>query len=576
MAAGVAFSRGACRALGLAAGACMTMPVETIAFPVTDQTNPSVLQTPAELAAPDVQELRHHMGLLSGLGAAGGGWNIYPRLTVEEIFNDNVLQVPSPRRWDLGTVIAPGIAVVGDTPRVQLKLDYTPAFEFYARNGDQNGLSQQLNAVANVTVVPDLFYVDLRALAGVQPAQGAFGGTGGLGTTGYGPITPTTIGGQTGNTQGLSKSNRVQTMSFSVAPYVLHRFGDWGTGKAGVSFSHTSSAAVSNNSFLPFAGGSDVTTQTTTEEIAQFETGDYFNPFRDLIIADAIQSNQTGTSAIDLSQQIISNRLGYLVSHTVTVFGDLGYENIRYSGAASLNISDVTWGVGTTVTPNPDSTFTVEYGHREGTNSVNAYGHYALTARTSVGVRYSTGLATELDQVRTQLNLADLDNNGTLVDAQTGGPLFGGSNTIGRTPGLFRYRTLSGDITTVRDRDTYSLAAYLTEQTAAGTTTPSGPVTLGSLTTPGSSNKATSVTLSYTRELTPDLGFNAAITGSWLDLKGQLSTKTWSVNATAGLQYAFSETLAGILRYSFFESGSSLAGQSIYQNLVIVGLTKQF
>jgi len=42
------------------------------------------------------------------------------------------------------------------------------------------------------------------------------------------------------------------------------------------------------------------------------------------------------------------------------------------------------------------------------------------------------------------------------------------------------------------------------------------------------------------------------------------------------LQYLFTETLAGDVRYSYFNRMSAVPGQNIYQNLFIVGINKQF
>jgi hypothetical protein len=45
---------------------------------------------------------------------------------------------------------------------------------------------------------------------------------------------------------------------------------------------------------------------------------------------------------------------------------------------------------------------------------------------------------------------------------------------------------------------------------------------------------------------------------------------------SVAVQYLISQTLAASARYSFFDRISTTPGQSYYQNLVLVGLTKQF
>src|SRR5271157_5956666 len=94
-----------------------------IAFPASDASNPSVVPTPSE-STPTESDLRHQLQLQSGFGAAGGaGWTIVPSASLQEMFTDNVFQTATNRRWDLVTLVSPGISVVGDVPNAQVRLN---------------------------------------------------------------------------------------------------------------------------------------------------------------------------------------------------------------------------------------------------------------------------------------------------------------------------------------------------------------------------------------------------------------------------------------------------------------------
>ncbi len=109
-----------------------------------------------ELATPDAQDLRHQLQLVNGLTAPlGGGWTIMPRIGLQEELTDNVLQAHSPRRFDLVTLLSPGIRIAGDLPRVRLTFDFAPTLSLYARSGNQNALTEQMTGLGNVTLVPD-------------------------------------------------------------------------------------------------------------------------------------------------------------------------------------------------------------------------------------------------------------------------------------------------------------------------------------------------------------------------------------------------------------------------------------
>ena len=45
---------------------------------------------------------------------------------------------------------------------------------------------------------------------------------------------------------------------------------------------------------------------------------------------------------------------------------------------------------------------------------------------------------------------------------------------------------------------------------------------------------------------------------------------------TASLRYAISATLSSNLSYTFYDLNSTEAGQTLYQNILILSLTKQF
>ena len=80
-------------------------------------------------------------------------------------------------------------------------------------------MTNQLNGLATVTLMPDLAYVDVRALSGVHNLYGGLGGIGTLGApAGAGATAQTAIPTLAGNAVGLNKMNEVQTTSFAISP----------------------------------------------------------------------------------------------------------------------------------------------------------------------------------------------------------------------------------------------------------------------------------------------------------------------------------------------------------------------
>ena len=95
------------------------------------------------------------------------------------------------------------MAIAGNTPRLNLSLNYNPILRVYARTPDQNSIGQQLLGVADYIVVPDTFFVKASAFADEVPTNGGF--------TGLNFGSPT-LGNQgfSGGAQSLNKGNLTQ------------------------------------------------------------------------------------------------------------------------------------------------------------------------------------------------------------------------------------------------------------------------------------------------------------------------------------------------------------------------------
>ena len=580
-----ASQRAVIRRLVLAALLLVVRSVTASAFPLLDAAEGQV-PLGTELTAPDIQDLRHQLQLVNGLSApVGGGWTFIPRLDWQEALTDNVLQEHAPRRADLVTFISPGFGLAGDLPRVRLTFDFAPTLSIYGRTGDLNSLTEQMNGLGNVTLVEDLAFVDVRALAGVHSLNGGLGGQGSVGApVGGAALSQGSIPSLAGNASGLNKNNEVQTSSFGISPYLVHRFGDWGTGRLGASFDVTQSDAVTGFAAAPFPiGGANAQTLFTNEQTAHFVTGEILPYVQDSVDIDLQQSQTTsGTGIIDSrtgvapqttqhtssTRAIASDQINYEVNREVAVFASGGHEDIHYSGIGAQSIHDLTWSLGTTLTPSADSLLTVSYGHLNGFNSLTANGHYALTPRTLLTVSYGSTLGTQLEGVQNQLNLATTNNSGALVNGQTGGQLFGATNALGVQTGVFRTTTLAVGAQTFLDRDIVSINLLMAKQTSFGAFD-------------GTASSSKSASISWLHQMRPDMIISSSFAYAIQDQTAGVTSvvnpgNNTSIVVSLAWQWQISDTLSASMRYSFFERQSSVTAFDIYQNLLILGISKSF
>lgn len=564
--------------IGTAGAMWLAATAPALAFPLNDQTLTRPVPTGSDLAAPDAQDLRNQLQIVGGIsGTGGGGWTVKPRIDIGTLFTDNALQVSSPRQADVAAILSPGISVLGDTARLQMRFEFSPVLTMYARTSSQNSLANVMAGTALATLVPNFAFIDMRVAAGVQPRNGGYGNTGlasnAFQTTAIAPGTTTSLG--------LARDNQVQTTTLSVSPYILQEFGDYGTLRAGVSAQMSRYATQGGFGVVPSAAiGNTAQNQLTTEQTLRFVSGQFLGRFQDTVDIDLTQTSTsaakttTGTTVGSTysPRTTISNKLSYAVNRLLTVFGSLGYENIQYSGGVSQKISGLTWSVGSTWYPNPDSQVTLSYGLQQGATSFAANANYQITARTNLTASYSNQVGTQLQNLQRQLDSASLGTGGSLVNSETGAPLLIGNQGLGVQPGLFRFNLLSLGAQVTLDRDLISLNGYWSEQTSLGS----------GVTSPASTAKTLSA--QWTHELRPDLSLITFLSYTLQSTTGLTSGDSTMISAGATLQYQMTESLTGRLRYSYFERHTpagafpttALNQLNFTQNLVIVGISKQF
>ena len=541
--------------------------------------NGSSLAGTQDLTAGEAQDLRSQLSLVNGISApTGGGWTFVPSLTLQEEFTDNVLEAHAPRRWDLGNFISPGFALAGDLPRLTATVTYSPTLSFYDRDGDLNALTQQLNALGHLTLDPNLAYVDVTALAGVTNAIAGLGnGTVGASAQAGGQVN-TGLG---TNGQGLTRNNENQVVSFSLAPYLQRDFGDYGTGKLGYTANVSRSSALTGFASLPLpTGGQNASTLFSNQEIATYNTGNWLGQFQNTVSVNLTQSQQTNdagslngftgqiqsaSTSTNSTQTVFTDEISYQVNRTIQVFVSGGHEDIDFGGVGANKVNDLTWSFGTTLTPNPDSSLTVSYGHSNGFNSFQANGHYQATARTLLTVSYSSQLGTQLQFFQQAVNAVQVTPTGQFVTTN-GAPVFVTINQLAQQDSVFRTDAFVLGSSTSWDRDVLSLSLQMTSQTIvgagnAGTPTSSKSV-IGGWTHEMRPDMLLSTTLSYTREE----GNNAGIFLGDFD----------AYNANLAWRYQLSQTVNLSVSYSFFDRISPVSTSNVYQSLFLVGLTKTF
>jgi uncharacterized protein (PEP-CTERM system associated) len=540
---------------------------------------------PATAADPNQSDLRDHLlnafgqapAPTPGAAAAGPAWQIQPSIAVSEAFTDNPDQFGgydfgvNHRTDDAVTQITPQIIVLGNTQRLQVNLNYAPTGVIYAVNPDFSQFRQQFSGDILGTAVPSLIYIDLRGSVSQQPV---FGGTGLV------------------NTDILPPSQRETQSNLSVSPYLVHGFGGVGTLQTGVGYIYSATDAPD---FLN--GGQDVPAPlpynygsqwlATRRVFASFTTGEDFGRFQDEIDTD--NSFYDGSGALrDAHRILVTDDVSYAINRFVSALGEIGYENLSYPVSAYSFVGGV-WSVGARITPNAQSSLTLEYRHIDGLSSPYVHGSWQITPRLRIFGEYSEGITTfEQDQQNGLLSGSN-DQTGAAASALLAAPLVNNAALFGSNQALSRAErgTISASYIAGRDVITASFAHQ--RSSLVGNTLGLPPALLaqfgiseaelaafGLLTT--QTNASTLGTLSWRHDLQPDLSADALVGYSRSTVAQSTTGPYASVQLSVGLNKTFTRTLTGRIAYTgtYAVDGTGAAYDGQNSNTITVSLRKSF
>jgi uncharacterized protein (PEP-CTERM system associated) len=453
---------------------------------------------------------------------------------------------------DLITRITPSVGVTGDSAQLTGTLFYSPTVNIYTFHGNQNGIDQNLNAAATATVIPDLFFVDVRAYAAEQALSG--------------------YNGPTGTTQ-VGSSNEALTTSFSISPTLRHSFSTVADAELGYTFSRTAFAA---NSQVATATAQAVNQNfISQEEFATVSTGQDFGQFNDSVSAQATQTNGTG-SLSGASSDVITNTASYALTHSITVTGSIGYEDYTYGGGNPYKINDVTWSGGLDWSPNPDSSISIGYGHQQGNSSFYLNGTYAPTADTRIYARYSQGVGTEAQNLQAAVASSTVSSTGVVIDRTTGQPVLLTNNFFVTQTGLFRTTNASANAVLLWPRDLFTLSVTYQETSQLENGVASAGI-VGS----SSSSSGKYGSLSWSHDLSDDLHTNALVqygynTGTNPGTGVVSNGNQGSLLVNAGMSYSISDTLSVSAQFTVTTGPTGIGTSSGVQEIAIVSIHKVF
>jgi uncharacterized protein (PEP-CTERM system associated) len=460
------------------------------------------------------------------------------------------------RQGSFETRVTPSIVISAEGRRGRLNLNYNPTIFYYPQVDSQSRIDQYLNASATGEIIAQLLYLDVRAYTTQTSNSNAYGPT---------------------STNVLSRQDRAQITSLSINPYLVRDFGGLGTARLSYSLANTNTNSTSTSPLSVLNNTANGHTITQSED-ASFTTGGDFGRFQHTAAVGASQFSGSGSTRSGHRNQATYD-LAFAYNRFVTFTGRVGYQDLLYSGTSfrgvvttlPYKLSEPIYSAGVKLTPNPDSSVAISYGHVDGGQSLQLDATYKPTARIALYATSSSGLTTDAQQVQSFVAGSQVNQAGITIDPRTGAPVQFSNTTNNANTANQAYRLTRTSLTAayVLTRDTFNVSLIREERTSPGKATVLGR----------QNSTSTYSTVAWQHDLSANTSSNLSASYGIQDQQAsvnQPSSSNPTLSATGTLTRQFTEKLSGTANYSFFRRDSSLQTQRLTVNEFLLGLVQRF
>lgn len=441
-------------------------------------------------------------GVMASQAVTAAEWTVNKRVSVSEIFTDNIDLEHSNPQSEWITTLTPHLSLSGKGAGAELNLN--ASLEANTLDGEGDTINPRVGGSGKAELVEDWAYLE-GAVNIFQSTVDAFSNTG------------SDVLNRTGNS--------TNTYNYEIAPYLSHSFGSTADVKAQYTFNHQSNS-------------SDQVSDSDSHELSLgISSGDDFQTLlwgADVNYKDT-DANTTSSSSEQTSADIT---LGYRLSRQWLVRGSVGQEWNTYSSNRSENDGS-RWTLSTTWTPSPRTTLVVGFGNRFFGN-VPSLDFTHRSKRSIFTASYSKTLTDTATLLGEQNAFQTTDAFGNPIDPITGDPLPNGTN-FNLADGLFISERLRLGYTLVGRRSTLSLLASWSQQDYED----------------GRPDEVVEqYSVNFTRSLSPQLDFDAGITWNQQDRSGALSSESLTYNVGLSREIGSDGSLRFVYRHTDKDSDS--------------------
>ncbi len=322
--------------------------------------------------------------LLATAPVWAGDWKFTSGIALSERFSDNVDLAPNSQTdSDWITEITPRFSASRAGGRGKVAVDYSLQGLLYASESDQNDVRHNLNGQASLELAKDFFFLD--AAARISHQLLSLADAGGLGDA-------------------VGSGNTTAVGSYSLSPYIKHRFGSAATVEARLTQDGV------------FIGDSSVSDTNSTRYQLNAVSGNYFSSLSWGANYSKSDTRNSGTSTSDNGSESASANARYRLSRKLGLLAQASMEKNDFTGA-STSVGDYSsYGLGMFYTPSRRVSMDVLYNDSDNGSFISGKLTLNPTSRTSMaasmgerayGRSYSLDLAHRTRKTNWSLRYSD-------------------------------------------------------------------------------------------------------------------------------------------------------------------------
>jgi uncharacterized protein (PEP-CTERM system associated) len=492
------------------------------------------------------------VGGVMAASASAGEFRLTPSILIEEGVTDNARQgqggggiaaggSSGSGQADLFTRVQPSISLSSIGGRVRLNLNYAYRHVFYMDNSDLDSDSHNLAHTGTAELIDELLFVDTRA----SMSEALINNT----------------GAESADINLTNQANRTSVRSVSVAPYIRNHLGDFANTEFRYTFGLTDSSGLS---------GSISHRSTST-----LKSGDRFQRLKwtltaDIQHADRTRSPGTGGTLLGAGQDSTSNTKlfqaegEYRLSNDWALTGSGGYEETRDTTLVQ-DLDGPIGSVGFKYTPSPRLTAAASFNHRNKSEFGRGNLNYKITERATLDLSYDETLQISENQRLRNLDFLTVDQFGNFVDSRTADAFQLNNNTFGLNDNVVRRKTAAVRFNLISGRDTYG-AEFRQERQITEST--------------GVEQESMSIAGNWARVISDQDRVNLTLRFRTLDTGGGGAATTprtdHQENLNVSYTHNFTPDLSGVVTYSLLARQSDAPNADLIENVLVVGVRKQF